>query len=220
MLETCQSNDWRDFPSAKLSIPTAEGSLAAELEKLNFPRGLLNKGVALGTFSQAVTVTILFLESFNSRIITQSTAQGREFILRQNLPWVLNGYNRLRKVVVRWLQKTKSTLTPDEEQITLSFLTSTRCLCFPQSSQPASLSDMGLISIWIQCLSDLISPSIVCQSSALQISLSRFLDELTGALSWSFVKSLRENFIPILSELNEQDIDVQSINTHLWVNLT
>lgn len=178
--------------------------------------------MALGSFSQAVTVTTLLLECFGLRIATQSTARGREFILRQNLPWVLNGYKRLRKVVVRWLQSAKFTLAPSEEQAVLSFLTSTRSLCISQPSQPPSLSDMGLISLWIQCLSEIIWPSITCQSPALQTSLSRFLDELTSESTPSkpFVETMRENFLPVLREIHEQDIDVQAINIQLWVSFT
>lgn len=203
-------------------MPTADGSLLADLENLNLPRGLLNRNVALGDFSQAVTLTTLLLDSFGPKAMKQGPGKGRDFVLRQNLPWVLNGYNRLRRVLVGWLRRIEPTITPSEEQVSLQLLASTRRLCVTQSSVPVLLSDMGLTSTWTQCLSEFIYPSISRQSSTLQIELSHCLHEvvLASRQSKSSIQPLREAFLPVLRELNDQELNLQSVDSRLWVNIS
>lgn len=200
-------------------MPAVNGSLLQDLENLNLPRGLLNRNIPLGTFSRAITLAILLLDSFGPKAMMQGTVRGRDFALRQNLPWVLNGYNRLRRVLVRWLQRTESTLTPDEEQVSLLLLASTRRLCGPQSSVAVLLPDMGLNFSWAQCLSELICPSINRQSPTLQIELSHVVNEVVqwSEQSKSSVQPLREIFLPILKELDDRNLNLQSMDLRLWV---
>lgn len=203
-------------------LPAPDGSLLADLENLKLPRGLLNRSVTLGTFYQAVSLAVLLVDSFGPKAMMQGQgpAKGRDFILRQNLPWVLNGYNRLRRVVVRWLQRMEAELAQSEEHILLQFLASTHRLCVPQFSVPVLLSDMSLTTTWIQCLGELIHASISCQSSTLQTVLSDYLNEVLQELrqSKSSVQPLRGSFLPILQELNDQRLILQSIDPGLSVN--
>lgn len=200
-------------------MPAVNGSLLQDLENMDLPRGLLNRNIPLGSFPRAATLAILLLDSFGPMAMMQGTVRGRDFALRQNLPWVLNGYNRLRRVLVRWLQITKSTLTTDEERVSLLLLTSTRRLCAPQSSVAVLLPDMGLNFSWAQCLSELIWPCINRQSPTLQIELSRFVDEVVqwSEQSKSSIQPLREIFLPILKELDDQNHSLQSMDLRLRV---
>lgn len=206
----------------KLLLPAPDGSLLADLENLKLPRGMLNRSVPLGTFNQAVSLAVLLVDSFGPKAMIQGQgpAKGRDFILRQNLPWVLNGYNRLRRVVVRWLQRMEPGLAQSEERVLLQFLASTHRLCVPQSSAPVLLSDMSLTATWIQCLGELIHASISLQSSTLQTVLSDCLNEVLRQLkqSKSSVQPLRETSRSILQELNDQRLILHAIDPRLVVN--
>lgn len=192
------------------------------MENLRLPRGLLNRTVTLGTFHQVVSLAILLLDSFGPKAMLQGQGpvKGRDFVLRQNLPWVLNGYNRLRRVVVKWLQRTEPELAQSEERIVLEFLSSTHRMCVPQFSAPVLLSDMSLTATWIQCLGELIYPSITCQSSTLQVVLADYLDEVvqTSRQLKLSDQSLKETFFPVLQEVNDQGLNLESIDSRLWVN--
>lgn len=182
---------------------------------------MLNRTVPLGNVYQAVSIAHLLLKSFGPKALTQgqSSAKSRDFVLRQNLPWVLNGYDRLRRVVVQWTQRTEPALAQSEEQIILAFLASMHHLCVRQFSVPAPLSEMSLTTTWIHCLGELIHPSITCQSSTLQAALSDYLDEV---VQWSrqfksSVQPLRETFFPILREFDIQGLNMRSVDSCLWV---
>lgn len=151
----------------------------------------------------------------------QDPAKAQDFILRQNLAWLRNGHNRLRRVVVRWLQGTELELPQNEEHFVLQFLASTHRLCIPQFSVSVPLSDMNLTATWIQCLGELIHASISCQSSALQTVLGDYLDELVQGLRQSKLPAqlMRETFLPIFQDLVVQRLNLQSVDPRLWVNL-
>ena len=203
----------------KIFIPASNGSLLTELDHLHLPRGLLGKSLALGTFSQAFTLALMLLDSFSPKATIESLEKRRLLILRQNLSWVLNGYNRLRKVLVKWLQSARSKLTSNEEETCLQLLASTRRLCVSRSTSPALASDMGLASTWAQCLSDLIYPSISHSFLAMQIQISEYLDEFVQTTRQSILSTqlLREIILPALAEIEDRDLDLQSMDSCLWV---
>lgn len=209
--------------SRNLLFPAPNGSLLADLENQRLPRGLLNRSVTLGTFHQAISLAVLLMDSFGPKAMLQGQdpAKGRDFILRQNLAWVRNGHNRLRRVVIKWLQGTELELPQSEEQILLQFLASTHRLCVPQFSVSVPLSDMNLTATWIQCLGELIHASISCQSSILQAVLGDYLDEVVqgSRQSKSPAQLLREAFLPIFQDLVDQRLNLQSFDPRLWVNL-
>jgi serine/threonine-protein kinase ATR len=178
--------------------------------------------MALGTFSQAFTVVCALLDSFSPKATIESFEKRRDLVLRQNLSWVLNGYTRLRKVIVKWLQSAGSQLAPVEEDTCLQFLAFTRRLCVSRSLSPALPSDMSLASTWAQCLSDLVYPSIINSFLAMQVEISKCLDEFvqTTRQSNSSAQLLREVFLPVVAEIEERDLDLQSMDSCLWVTIT
>lgn len=200
-------------------MPAPSGSLLTDLDHLRLPRGLLGRSLVLGTFSQAFTLTFTLLDSFSPKVTTESLEKRQDLILRQNLPWVLNGYNRLRKVLVRWLRSTGSKLTPEEKKACLQFLASTRRLCVCRSSGPTLPSDMSLASTWAQCISELIYPSISSSFPAMQVELSNYLDEFVQAArqSKSSAQLLREIFLPALAEIEDLNFNLRSMESRLWV---
>lgn len=206
----------------KISIPASNGCLLTELDHLCLPRGLLGRGLALGTFSQAFTVACVLLDSFSPKATIESLQKRRDLVLRQNLSWVLNGYTRLRKVLVKWLQSAGSKLTPAEEETCLQFLAFIRRLCVSRSLAPAQPSDMSFASTWAQCLSDLVYLSISNSFLAMQIEISKCLDEFvqTTRQSNSSAQLLREIFLPVVAEIEDGDLDLQSMDSCLWVTTT
>jgi serine/threonine-protein kinase ATR len=202
-------------------MPAPNGSFLTELDHLRLPRGLLGRSLALGTFSQAFTLAFMLLDSFSPGATIGTLEKRRDLILRQNLPWVLNGYNRLRKVLVRWLQSAGLKLTPEEEEACLQFLASTRRLCVSRSSAPALPSDMSLTSTWAQCLSELIYPSIGNSFPSMQVEISNYLDEFVQSTrqSKSSAQLLREIFLPVLTEIEDGNLDLQLVDSRLWVTV-
>jgi len=218
-LEEYQAHDWQNTSTAKISMPAPNGPLLADLDHLRLPRGLLGRSLALDTFSQAFALTSMLLDSFNPKVTIGSLEKRRNHILRQNLPWMLNGYNRLRKVLVRWLQSAGSEVTPEKEEAGLHFLASTRRLCVSPSSAPAVTSDISLASTWAQCLSELICPSISNSFPAMQSELSNCLGEFVQATrqTKSSAQLLREIFLPALAEIEDRDFNLHSMESCLWV---
>ncbi|KAJ6104203.1 hypothetical protein N7523_010523 [Penicillium sp. IBT 18751x] len=213
--------DWRNAHPVKMSIPACNGSLLTELDHLHLPRGLLGRSLTLGTFSQAFTLALLLLDSFSPKVTIESLEKRRVLILRQNLSWVLNGYNRLRRVLVKWLQSARSKLDSNEEETCLQFLASSRRFCVSRSTSPALASDIGLASTWAHCLSELIYPSISHAFLTMQGQISDYLDEFmqTTRHSGSSAQLLREIILPALAEIEDRDLDLQSMDPCLLTSL-
>ena len=186
-------------------MPATNGFLLTDLDNLALPRGLLNEHIVLGTFSQALSIAFLFLESFSPQTTTQGFTKRCNYVLRQNLPWVSNGYTRLGNLIVKWLQKVGPSLNPGEEQLSLQFLASARRYCVSDASGSALRSDTVLSSSWAQCLSEILPLAISHQSSALQTGLRHILDEVLQATkqSTSFVQQMGATFLPALAEISK-----------------
>lgn len=218
-LETLQHSDRRGYHTVKLIMPATNGSLQADLENLGLPRGLLKEDVTLGDFPQAVALVSLLLNSFGSKATVPGLSKRGDFILRQNLPWVLNGYTRLRRVKIRWLQRTEQNPTSSEEQVSLQLLASTRRFCISQSSESVLPSDMSLAHTWVQCLSEFTHLCVSHHLPTLQAEISHFLDEVVKATkqSTSSLQLLKEAFLPILTEFKYQNPNTESLEPSLYV---
>ncbi|KAJ5108762.1 hypothetical protein N7456_005437 [Penicillium angulare] len=191
----------------KLFIPAPKGSMAVDLDNLGLPRVILRENIAFGSFSQAVILVALLLDSFSSQPPIEGGFKQRPFILRQNHPWASNGYNRLRKVVVGWLYKLGSKITAEDEQTVLQYFAYTKQFCFSDASGSTLHSDMCVASIWIQCLSEVLLPSIYSQSSTIQTNLSIHLVQAMGITDESepFRQQLRESILPAFEEIKNKN---------------
>ncbi|KAJ5708031.1 hypothetical protein N7488_007832 [Penicillium malachiteum] len=193
--------------SRGLFLPARDGSLGVELDNLALPRGLLRETIALGPFSQAIILASLLLDAFSLQAAIPGGLKRQALVSRLNLPWALNGYNRLRKTVVTWLQKTGPHPTADDEQNALHFMNYASRFCKSDTAGSTLRSDMCLASAWTQCLSEILLLSISNQLSTLQIGMSHFLDETLQAasISGSFRLEMREFFLPALEEIKDKN---------------
>ncbi|KAJ5622049.1 hypothetical protein N7528_005281 [Penicillium herquei] len=206
-LESFHSGGLLTPRSRGLFLPARDGSLGVELDNLALPRGLLRETIALGPFSQAIILASLLLDAFSLQAAIPGGLKRQTLVSRLNLPWALNGYNRLRKTVVTWLQKTGSHPTADDEQNILHFMNYASRFCKSDTAGSTLRSDMCLASAWTQCLSEMLLLSISNQLSTLQVGLRHFLDETLQAasLSGSFRLEMREFFLPALEEIKDKN---------------
>ena len=190
------------------------------LDHLGLPRGLLKRTLTLGTFSQAAALATALLDALSPEASAQGIARRRNCTLRQNLPWALNGYHRLRRVLVRWSQTPGFKATPADEQVLSQFLIYTRRLCVSESAMATLLSDMSLASTWTQCLAEFLPLSIGLPMPAIQLDLSQFVDEVTLAIKQSrlAVPQLRDILLPVLTGIRAQESNSQLVKTSLLVN--
>lgn len=206
--------------TAKLSLPGSTGSLLVDLDDLALPHDLVKKPTGLGSVPQAIALVSHLLDSFSPKSTTQGLEKIQNLDLRQNLSGVSNGFNRLRKVIVKWLHESGSKLSPGEDDIPSQFLTHVHRFCVSKSTSSAVISDASLTSTWLLCLGDLLGPSVVHGLSNLQIEISRFLDEVSQSTGQSklFEDQSRELLLPILLELGQQEPSSKPVETCLQVN--
>ena len=219
-LETFQrSNSWGTRPRG-LSIPAANGSLIEDTQNLGLPPGLFKSNTALGGFPQAISLASRLLDSFNPKGEMQSHAKHHEFILRQNFSWVLNGFHRLRQVLIEWLQMKGAQLTSEDAIVPLQYLTHLHRCCVPESTLAGLLSNMSLTYTWSQCLSGFLSLENIGKMSSVQVILSRFLCDLTETAKSSqpLIQQLRETLLPVLTNVKDDNSSIQSLESCLWVS--
>ncbi|KAJ5090417.1 hypothetical protein N7532_009101 [Penicillium argentinense] len=212
VLESAQQNGGSMTRTAKLSMPASIGSLPVELDDLALPQDLVKKGTELGSFPQTVALASRLLDSFSPNEIVHGSPKRHGLDLRQNLSGILNGFNRLRKIIVRWLQEAGSSLASTEEQVLLQYLAYARRFCVSKSFSSVLLSDVNLESTWLQCLGDFLGPSIVHRLSSLQTELAHLLDETLQETkqSKSFDQKLKERLLPVLTDLDDQGLRMAS----------
>lgn len=196
------------------------GSLRLDLDHLVLSRGILRETIPLGSFPQAVALAALLLDSFGSQASTKSITKQQSLIFRQNLPWALNGYNRLRKIVAKWLQGTTgSKLTPEDEKKALQFVSYTCQFCRPDTIGPAVHSDVCVTSVWTQCLSEILPISVSNQLFTLQTGLSHLLNELVPLIGQleTLRGQLKELFIPAVEEIKDKSGNFRAMESCLLV---
>lgn len=219
-LETFQrSNSW-DTRLRGLSIPAANGSLIEDTQTLGLSPGLFKSNTALGGFAQTISLACRLLDSFNPKGEMQSRAKHHDFILRQNFSWVLNGFHRLRQVIIEWLQIKGAQLTSEDATVALQYLTYLQRCCVPESTLAGLLSNMSLTSTWSQCLCGFLSLENIGKLPSVQVILSRFLCDLTETAKSSqpLVQELRETLLPVLTEVKDGNSRFQSLESCLWVS--
>ncbi|CEJ55236.1 Putative UVSB PI-3 kinase [Penicillium brasilianum] len=221
-LEGFLDMDLRSFRPVKLSMPSKSGSIMGDLDNLGLPRGLLKRSLTLGTFTQTAALATALLDALSPEASAQGVSKRRNCTLRPNLPWAMNGYHRLRKVLVRWLQTPGLKVTPADEQILSQFLVYTRRVCVSESSMATLLSDMSLASIWTQCLAEFLTLSTGLPMPAFQLDLSRFVDEVAVAIKQSrlTVPQLRDILLPVLTDIRAQDSNPQIVEQCLRTSIS
>lgn len=221
-LETFQCGNAWDARLKGLSLPAADGSLVQDIENLSLSRGLFESKTALGGFLQTASLACRLLDAFNPKGGMQPRARHQDFVVRQNFSWMLNGFHRLRKVIVEWLQMTGAQITPEDESVSLQYLTYLHRCSPPESTLAGLLSNMSLVSTWSQCLCGFLSLESIDRWPSVQAILSRFLDDLSqvAKTSQSLVLQLREILLPALPDVTDGKIVVQSFEPCLQVRIS
>lgn len=218
-LESFQSGEILASRSRNLVFPAVNGSLREDLDHLVLSRGILRETIPLGSFPQAVALAALLLDSFGSQASTKSITKQQSLIFRQNLPWALNGYNRLRKIVAKWLQGAGSKLSLEDEKKALQFVSYTCQFCMPDRTGSAIHSDVCVTSVWTQCLSEMLPISVSYQLSTLQTGLSHFFNELVPLIGR--LEGLREQltqlFLPAVEEIKDKSGHFRAMESCLLV---
>lgn len=202
-------------------MPGSIGSLLIDLDDLTLPHDLLKKPTELGLFPETVALVSHLLDSFSPKAPVQEFEKLQNLDLRQNLSGVLNGFNRLRKVLVKWLQELGSSLGPGEDRVPIQFLTHVHRFCVSKSTSSALLSDVSLTSAWLQCLGCLLGPSVTHGLSNLQIELGKYLEEMAESTNQSklFENQTRELLLPVLVDLGHEEQSSKPIEACLLVNI-
>ncbi|KAJ5763195.1 hypothetical protein N7533_001876 [Penicillium manginii] len=206
-LESSLSKGWHRSYSPKLSLPGSIGSLLIDLDDLTLPHDLVKKPTELGPFPQTVALVSHLLDSFSPKAPVQEFEKLQNLDLRQNLSGVLNGFNRLRKVLVKWLHESGSNLGPGDDRVPIQFLTHVHRFCVSKSASAALLSDVSLTSAWLQCLGGLLGPSVIHGLTNLQGTLGKFLEEVAELTNRSklFEHQTRELLLPVIVDHGHQE---------------
>ncbi|KAJ5180764.1 hypothetical protein N7492_003974 [Penicillium capsulatum] len=211
----------RNARPAKPFIPVANGSLLTDLDSLNLPRGLLKKSISLESFPRAAHLAFVLLDSAGPKASAQGPAKRCEPICRQNLPWELNGYTRLRKQISRWLRVSGQNFTLDDQKVLLEFLSYLRQFCVSDAPSPPLLYDMTLASVWSQCLAEILPLGVAYQLNSLQAGMSHCLNELQLIMRRSepLAQHLREALLPVLDGIKERENSSQPIEESLLTSM-
>lgn len=132
-----------------------------------------------------------------------------KFLIRQNLAWVLNGYQRLWKVILNWYQNPGSAAVDSTSRAALQFLTSLEPYREQESSRSGPLqSDMEFSQMWLRCLSEAFRLDDLCQMSALQLGLSSFLCRLSEATNGPnmLAECMDHTLLPVLIDVKKGTI--------------
>lgn len=202
-------------------MPGSIGSLLIDLDDLTLPHDLVKKPTELGPFPQTVALVSHLLDSFSPKAPVQEFEKLQNLDLRQNLSGVLNGFNRLRKVLVKWLHESGSNLGPGDDRVPIQFLTHVHRFCVSKSASAALLSDVSLTSAWLQCLGGLLGPSVIHGLTNLQGTLGKFLEEVAELTNRSklFEHQTRELLLPVIVDHGHQEQSNKPIEACLLVNI-
>ncbi|KAL4803894.1 hypothetical protein BDV18DRAFT_166188 [Aspergillus unguis] len=164
-----------DFSPSKASIPVRGGPLSVVLGKLDLPSSLFEKRVKLRSFREAVILALNLLDSFVLSTTEPTSFPHRGSIIRQNLAWILDGYQRLWDALSNRLRDSDVDGIEIKVEACVRFLTSIRtCLTSGMSSEP------GIVHYFTQVLCDILSADYLVHSASLQSSLGQLIDESIG----------------------------------------
>jgi serine/threonine-protein kinase ATR len=215
-LENFQHNASWSSRNAKLTMPAEDGTLIEDVGSLGLSPGLFADRTVLGDFHQTFSLACRLLDSFSPKNDALSRAKYHEF----NLSWTLNGYHRLRKVIVEWLHLLGVRPTADDESLSLQYLACLQRCCVLGSHSSSLLSSTSLVYTWCQCLREFLSLSILDRLPSVQALLSCFLDDLSRAAANSnpLVQQIKEA-LPALEDIESNHSNVQFFESHLWSSL-
>ncbi|KAL4785846.1 hypothetical protein BJX76DRAFT_366638 [Aspergillus varians] len=171
-LEELQTRERWDISQFKLSLPVPKGPISVVLGKLGLPHNLFERRVKLGSFQGAVLVTLSLLDSFLVRMADHISCPNKASGIRQNLAWILNGYQRLWGVLSSWLRSSNLDNIDSKAELCTRFLTSTRTCCLCETS-----SEMEITCDFFKTLGDILSSDYLDKCPSLQLKMAQFIDD-------------------------------------------
>lgn len=196
-----------NFDAIRPSIPTSKGTIFLDLDRLGLPHGLFVKDISLGTFWQAALLTLRLLDIFNPSFKTCLHTTGKGYVIRQDLSWALNGYQRLWRAVSSWTNDSGPDAMQASMQISTQFARCVRRFCKEESSLPSSMT-----STWLHALADLLTLDNLSQNPALQFELGHLLDSLaeTSDRPQIFFRRMGNIIFPTLIQIKDTDAALDS----------
>ncbi|KAL4869315.1 hypothetical protein BDV12DRAFT_185211 [Aspergillus spectabilis] len=181
-----------DSSQLKSSLPVPGGPLFVVIGKLGLPRNLFEKRIKIKSFRGAFLLSLSLLDSFRDPVAGHRSFYDRIPSVRQNISWILNGYQRVWSVTSSWLRSSSSDSIEFKVDICLRFLTSIRSCCLG-SSETDIAYDL------LQTMSDVLCSDYLVHSPALQLELSQLIDDLTGfpKLTDRYLKCIKRLLLPL-----------------------
>jgi serine/threonine-protein kinase ATR len=166
-----------DPRESHIVVPSLEGSLIADLDRLRLPRNLFLKKLHLGLWPQATFSLLRVLNSMMPKFMNNSQ-NFPACAIRQDLALILNLYERLWRIILRWILPCRAGFDQNVAEIVVQFLTSMQ-RCTESSSATRMMSlDAKASSIWFQGLADVFSVQSLCQDPTMQLTLTQCLEDV------------------------------------------
>lgn len=178
----------------------------AEVERFGLARDLFGKKITLGSFPH---VAASLLQLLDSMVPPASLWNNTAPIIRQNLAWALNGYQRLWKIIIHWIQTTGPSNFQYKSQLSIRFLTCTQRCHDAYSSLGRIVSlDIKVTCVWLRSLADLLSLELFRQEPALQAAFCQFVDSIGELAQQSTVikACIEDILLPTLWDIKSDDI--------------
>ncbi|KAL3460576.1 hypothetical protein BJX64DRAFT_278456 [Aspergillus heterothallicus] len=157
----------------KVVLPSSEGPLSVVLGKLGLPRNLCEKRIKLASFPRAVLLSLSLFDSFLSLGKSRYFFSRKTPSVRQNLAWILDGYQRLWNVASSWLQNPISDVAECRVEICSRFLASIWSCWLSGVS-----SEMEIVYDFLETLVNMPCADLLIHSPTLQLELGQFIDEI------------------------------------------
>ncbi|KAI9373995.1 hypothetical protein BJX61DRAFT_532757 [Aspergillus egyptiacus] len=185
---------------SKLLLPTSEGPLSVVLGKLGLPQNLCDRKIRLRSFPRAILLSLSLFDSFVSVSNNHISFANRVPRIRQHLSWIINGYQRLWSVTSGWLWASNIDNNDYKVEICTRFLTSIRSCCLFETS-----CGMKIAYDFFWTLGEMLSLNCLSQSPALQLELSRSIDDSTivSGCTENYVRCIRRLLPPINDALKK-----------------
>ncbi|KAJ1705311.1 phosphatidylinositol 3- and 4-kinase [Aspergillus flavus] len=213
-LENLNSLSLRADSEVKMILPTLKGNLLVDLDRLGLPRSLFEKRFKFVSSSHAFNLTFRLLDSFRAGNDNPPFVASKNSVTRQNVAWVLNGYQRLWTLIFHWFQSPQPDLIENKISASLQFVICIRSCCDQGVSSPSEIELMyGLLRI----LEDIFAMDKLYQFSSLQSELSQLLDTFTNRIKYTraLFHCLRTTIFPALSGLTKMPCRFQTLETQL-----
>lgn len=189
--------------AATFVMPTSQGTLLVDLDRLSLPRKLFDGRVKIGSFPQVCRAMFTMLDSLSPRNSGPSSTFKDSSVARQNHAWVLNGYQRLWKPLFRWLQVPVAA-TESKDRICSQFVSRVK-LCYMHLSLLSTQTELA--SDLIHMLGRLLTLDILNQLPASQLQLGQVISDLTTYLKHTELLVIcgKAAILPTLQQLQKRD---------------